>query len=241
MKSFKKENRTRNGFTLIELLSVIAILGVLSAILIPTVQGVRERGWKADSVSNMRQLYTYLILFANEHHNQFPGAWQSAASYPEDFEYRVNAWWRRIDPRETEEEKYGIFAMDDNGQPTKLYDKALRAQYPDLKSVNYAMNTNGLDTAADTVRYKMYNIDMVVRPAKTVLLSLASPLNWNSSVWGYGNGNDLDGWPSRPYDNTSLICFFDGHVETVEANPARKSGLDLPDEAWMFEPDEQAN
>lgn len=48
----------RRAFTLIELLTVIAIIAVLAAILIPAVGRVREAAWTSESASNIRQLTT---------------------------------------------------------------------------------------------------------------------------------------------------------------------------------------
>lgn len=62
------------GFTLIELLTVIAIIGVLAGILIPVVGMVRTKAHASASVSNLRQVYLALSLFAEEHRDLFPKA-----------------------------------------------------------------------------------------------------------------------------------------------------------------------
>jgi len=52
----KKKNSSLSAFTLIELLTVIAIIGILAAILIPVVGAVRESARTANCVSNLRQI-----------------------------------------------------------------------------------------------------------------------------------------------------------------------------------------
>lgn len=58
--------RTASAFTLIELLTVIAIIGILAAIIVPTVGKVRTVAKRSECVSQLRQWGMAVGLFANE-------------------------------------------------------------------------------------------------------------------------------------------------------------------------------
>lgn len=70
--SFRKSYSLACAFTLIELLTVIAIIGILAAILIPTAGAVRTQARLSECSSNLRQLGIALALYANDHRGAFP-------------------------------------------------------------------------------------------------------------------------------------------------------------------------
>lgn len=65
--------RMRSGFTLIELLFVIAIIGVLIALLLPAIQQAREAARRGQCQSNMKQMGIALNAYA-EDMSMLPGA-----------------------------------------------------------------------------------------------------------------------------------------------------------------------
>src|SRR5687767_5245897 len=68
----------RSGFTLIELLVVIAIIAILAAILFPVFAQAREKARSSSCLSNMKQLGTATIMYAQDYDGSYPLAWHDA-------------------------------------------------------------------------------------------------------------------------------------------------------------------
>lgn len=65
--------RFSKAFTLIELLTVIAIIGILAAIIIPTVGKVRETAQSTRCASQLRQIANAGILYGHDNRDLLPG------------------------------------------------------------------------------------------------------------------------------------------------------------------------
>lgn len=164
-----------NGFTLIELLVVISIVGILVAILVPSLAKVRESARSAKSVSNLRQLGAAINSRAAEHGGRYPITFG-----PQVPDGPNVLWSHEISP---------YVSLDDQApsgtssaglvaslwplfiSPTTIAAGEVDTAAPYLDST-YSMNgnLNEVLTTDDTSLNKGLPVIRVVNPAQTVLL-----------------------------------------------------------------------
>jgi len=68
----KSPRSSTSAFTLIELLTVIAIIGILAAIIIPTVGAVREKAQRAVDGNNLREIVKAAQIYAGDNGDKLP-------------------------------------------------------------------------------------------------------------------------------------------------------------------------
>ena len=67
--------KKKSGFTLIELLVVIAIIAILAAILFPVFAKAREKARQTTCASNMKNLGTAIMMYAQDYDELYPFAY----------------------------------------------------------------------------------------------------------------------------------------------------------------------
>lgn len=94
---FFNNNRFR-AFTLVELLTVIAIIGVLAAILFPVLGMVRDRAKLATCTSNLRTIGQALHMFAGEHKGYLPASRETLGLKPNGDAIMGDYWYVKLKP-----------------------------------------------------------------------------------------------------------------------------------------------
>ncbi len=70
------EPQSRGAFTLMELLITIAVIFILVALLLPGLSNGKERAYRTQCVSNLKQIALSIQSYADDHNEQLPGpAW----------------------------------------------------------------------------------------------------------------------------------------------------------------------
>lgn len=73
MTKIRKALKGEGGFTLIELMVVVLIIGILVAIAIPSFNGMRNRGYRAQATSNLRNGVTAASTYATDNQGAYTG------------------------------------------------------------------------------------------------------------------------------------------------------------------------
>jgi prepilin-type N-terminal cleavage/methylation domain-containing protein/prepilin-type processing-associated H-X9-DG protein len=78
---------SHRAFTLLELLVVVAIIGILAAILFPVLKSVRDRGRAARCVSNLKQIGLAFQMYTQENDDTLPQRFYGTTLSGKEFGY----------------------------------------------------------------------------------------------------------------------------------------------------------
>jgi prepilin-type N-terminal cleavage/methylation domain-containing protein len=73
------QSRSQRGFTLIELLVVIAIIGILSSVVLASLNSARKKGRDARRVADVKQMQLALELYYDNNSSEYPDDIYAAA------------------------------------------------------------------------------------------------------------------------------------------------------------------
>ena len=200
------ENPTRlrilQAFTLIELLVVISIIAVLAVLAMPSLSRAIETSRRSQCVSNLRQLVTGVLTYANDNNGSMP----SEAAYMTMIAPYVGVSDKGPDiPNIT---KTGVFRC-----PSGWAAGASQSAHGGTYNYNYQLTPFILSgTNSLTAQPKLINFN---HPSQTITFYC-----WWQFKWDLGNMNiRAAGPPSSTHTNGRPMGYLDGHV-AVDADPA---------------------
>ena len=85
----------KRAFSLIEVLVVVAIIGLMTALLVPSLADARAQGRRAVCSSNLRQLALATTMYLDDHREYF---WRESVEIFAGDTYRGRRWWFGFEP-----------------------------------------------------------------------------------------------------------------------------------------------
>ncbi len=216
----KPIHRIRDAFTLIELLTVIAIIGILAAILIPVVGAVRESARASQCVGNLRSTSTAMISHIMENDGilrSFRGG------------SNTRFLWTRVLGDE------GYFRVEDETIFCPSWDDSVRGR--DLHDWHtYGLNlfdpraTRASEEGTNFLRMNFNNPE--ITPSRYILFADSLDGN-NLQIFRLHANQATDiGSVHLRHNDRANVAFLDGHVASHGVNtlgtlePTLRSGFD---------------
>jgi prepilin-type N-terminal cleavage/methylation domain-containing protein len=154
------------GFTLIEILVVVVVIGILLAVLLPSIAAMREAGRSAVCLSNLRQCVMACRTYADDYRGRSPAIGQPYAALPN---------WALVVLAASGRD--GESAADLYSRSSVLVCPTIDAFYPEDMTRTYAMNATGHaglpsdpDNYDDANRPAFINLDRILEPTGVPLI-----------------------------------------------------------------------
>lgn len=210
------------GFTLVELLTVIAIIGILASIIIPTVATVRKSATKTQCSSNLRQVAVAYLMYGNDNKGFIPKALnpQDPDGYsPNDINRGTSLYLGADVAYRHSQVEISPLALRKDTFVTRFRDTGKPGFF---RTVSYWLIAS---IWKNTLRFEEPYSDRspprALSPSRAAMLGVVNP------TYAAGNGSNFDAniylwdWGSTQrvefYDSDgTFLAFFDGHVSAVK-------------------------
>jgi prepilin-type N-terminal cleavage/methylation domain-containing protein/prepilin-type processing-associated H-X9-DG protein len=234
-----KGNVFSRAFTLIELLVVMVVISILVAILLPVLQTVQVKANSTKAMSNLRQVGTAFLLYANDNNYTLPGRMADQAN-------QATPKWPAL-----------LAGTDGSGTPNlttnyignvQVYiapgDQTINPNRPDLFSFlttndvnncSWIMNGYNDSGALTNPSFTVRTVNFT-SPTETILLGVQKGGQANFYM-DFLNGDNTSVLNLTMYNQGSPYLFADGSVQFITQatydGPAPQGSSDYGDWLWL--------
>jgi prepilin-type N-terminal cleavage/methylation domain-containing protein len=213
------------SFTLIELLVVVAIISVLVAILLPSVQRARDLAKITVCLSNLRQLGIYEGMYQNEWND-----WICPAQVgPPLWEELLRVPGFKIDP----------VHLNQIGTVPDVLQCPAKAKDSYGGTYGYNIRCGGPTAYTGLAKWEMYKIGQIERPGQKIVISEHTgiwPYTVFFMVWNFDPSQQVD-WPRHGHQGALGILnvlWLDGRASTETGGSSSMVGTDLVGSIPMY-------
>jgi prepilin-type N-terminal cleavage/methylation domain-containing protein/prepilin-type processing-associated H-X9-DG protein len=222
--SIERIMKTRRAFTLIELLIVVAIIGILAALLFPVFARARENARRASCQSNLKQIGLACQQYSQDYDEKTVPAQLGNAAYLATATSKAYLWWGSWDGSTLRETEGLLFPYMKSSQiqACPSFTKSLQKE---IGLTGYAYNQNYLAPfSSDFSHTESISLAKIQDAARTVQMAdsaaLATDSSFNEIQPPAVTGNTYLSAPSDNYPNfqarhleTGNVLWMDGHVK----------------------------
>ena len=225
--------RRQSAFTLTELLVVVAIIGFLAALLVPSFKGVMSRAAETKCASNLRQLQAANISYANDHNGTYVAlsSIDGATKWYSDVDFRTMLNQTTVS---------SVPGATTTFTPALMCPIAVR----DNVKIGYGYNWTNVSTSSNSKKNNVprsVQLLQIKTPSKTLAfidgmdwqVDLADSGKYNGST--VGQGSDCAYRHLRGKAQFANVAFWDGHVEFLPRSAIDKQiSPDAASALWTF-------
>lgn len=210
-------DRKRSGFTLIELLVVIAIISILATMLFPVFAKGKEAAKRSQCASNLRNLHSAVLMYAQDHNESMPFEIKMEHSTPAFGSHTVLMdYVKSTDvfrcPSDNGDMRSGVPVFERFGRSYKMEGRCFSNPWDDKMQQPIIRKLSHLDNGIDTK--KMMEGKYEENQQHLTQLQLMRDLFF---PWDKGKEMKKEGLVQKPWHKEGAnVIFLDGHIRFVK-------------------------
>lgn len=205
------------GFTLVELLVVIAIISILATMLFPVFAKGREAAKRSQCASNLRNLHSAVLMYAQDHNESMPFEIKLENSTPAFGSHTVLMGYVKSPdvfrcPSDSGDLRSGVPVFERFGRSYKMEGRCFSNPWDDKLGSPVIRKLSHLDNGVDTK--KMMEGKYEENEQHLAQLQLMRDLFF---PWDKGKEMKKEGLFQNPWHKEGAnVIFLDGHIRFVK-------------------------